>query len=226
MPAPFRQLSGSAIADLLARFAFTRSITEVHMHHTWRPDHADYAGLASIQAMADYHVEVNGWDDIAQHVTVAPDGSLWTGRSWNRPPASSTGYNGDDQAGPFMFEIIGNFDVGNDTFGGAQRDAALELIAHVQHRFALPSESLRFHRQLGSPKTCPGTGIDYAATVAAVADVHRALWPAQTVARGLAGGESERPTPLLELTIDLSVDGALVVHARALAGDRRISVLR
>jgi hypothetical protein len=182
MPAPFRQLSCSAFADLLARYVFTRTITEVHMHHTWSPAHADYAGLATIQGMADYHVRVNGWSDIAQHITVAPDGSLWTGRDWNQAPASSTGHNGTSSAGPFMFEMIGNFDLGNDTFADAQRDATLELIARVQHRFALPVESLRFHRQLGSPKTCPGTGIDYAATLAAVERTHRALWPEVLVA--------------------------------------------
>lgn len=182
MAAPFRQLSRSALADQLERFAFTRTITEVHMHHTWSPDRAAYAGLATIQAMADYHVRVNRWSDIAQHITVAPDGSFWTGRPWNQPPASATGHNGTDHAGPFMFEIIGNFDVGHDPFGGVQRDAVLELIARVQHRFALPVTSLRFHRQLGSPKTCPGTGIDYAATIAAVERTHQALWPAVAVA--------------------------------------------
>ena len=177
MPAPFHQLSAPALAALLTTFPFTRAIAEVHMHHTWRPNHAGYSGLATIQSMADFHVRVNGWSDIAQHVSVAPDGSYWTGRNWNQPPASSVGRNGTARAGPFMFEIIGDFDVGNDRLDGAQRDAVLELIARVQHRFALPPESLRFHRQLGSPKTCPGTGVDYNTVLAEVRAKRASLWP-------------------------------------------------
>lgn len=195
MPAPFHRLSRPAFAELLARFRFTRAVREVHMHHTWRPNHADYTGIATIQAMADYHVRVRGWSDIAQHVSVAPDGSLWTGRSWNQSPASSVGHNGTAAAGPFMFEIIGNFDVGHDAFAGAQRDAVLELIARVQHRFGLPPESLRFHRQLGSPKTCPGTGIDYDETVAAVRAVRQTLWPVAPVAARALGPAAHGAAP-------------------------------
>ena len=40
--------------------------------------------------MARTHVAVRGFEDIAQHVTVAPDGKIWTGRDWNnRRPASA-----------------------------------------------------------------------------------------------------------------------------------------
>ena len=74
-----------------------------------------------------------------------------------------------------MIETVGNFDVGRDPFDGVQRAAVLGVIVHVQRRFHLPVESLKFHRQLNSPKTCPGTGIDYATTLAAVRAEHARL---------------------------------------------------
>jgi hypothetical protein len=73
---------------LLQRFEFTRTIDAIHTHHTWRPRQDDYNELATIEAMWRYHTQQNGWRDIAQHISIAPDGTIWTGRDWNLPPAS------------------------------------------------------------------------------------------------------------------------------------------
>lgn len=174
MPKPFRRLTLAEFADLLASFPFERRITAVHMHHTWKPRHADYKGLATIEGMWRYHTTVAGWSDIAQHVTVAPDGSVWTGRGWNEPPASASGHNGNRSAGPFMFETIGDFDRGRDPFGSPQRDAVLEVVARVQMRFGLPVESLLFHNQMSS-KSCPGDSLRYAETLEAVRELRGRL---------------------------------------------------
>ena len=199
MPAPFRRLSVAEFAELLARFPFTRRVNQVHMHHTWSPNHREWRGLASVQAMRDFHVRTNGWSDIAQHITIAPDGGIWTGRNWNQAPASSGGFNGTSAVGPFMFETVGNFDVGRDPFAGAQRDAVLEVIARVQLRFGLPAESLHFHRQLNSPKTCPGSGIAYEATLDAVRAVRKRLAaaaPRDLAARAPFGDDAFAATDL------------------------------
>ena len=37
------------------------------------------------------------------------------------PPASASGHNGNTHAGPFMFEMIGDFDTGKDAFADPQR---------------------------------------------------------------------------------------------------------
>ncbi|HEY0173159.1 MAG TPA: caspase family protein [Pyrinomonadaceae bacterium] len=189
MPKPFRKLTPAEFADLLARFRFTRKINAVHMHHTWRPRHRDYRGLATIESIWRFHTVDNGWGDIAQHVTIAPDGSIWTGRGWNEPPASAAGHNGNRAAGPFMFEMIGDFDGGRDSFRSPQRDAALEVIARVQHQFQLPVESLRFHNQMSS-KSCPGSALRYGEVLAAVREVRERL--EREASRGAA---SDSPFP-------------------------------
>jgi hypothetical protein len=129
--------------------------------------------------MWHYHTQVNGWSDIAQHLTIAPDGTIWIGRNWNQPPASAAGHNGNRTAGPFMFEMIGDFNSGSDRFEDPQRNVALQVIALVQKRFGLAPEMLRFHNQMSS-KTCPGSAIDYHQIVS---DVHHLHAPP----RGLEG---------------------------------------
>jgi len=142
MPKPFHQINLDQFAELLDKFPFTRAVESVHMHHTWRPNRSQYQGLSTIEGMWSYHTKTNGWSDIAQHISIAPDGSIWTGRNWNEAPASAKGFNGNDTAGPFMFEIIGDFDVGKDPFDGPQKQTVLAVIALVQKRFKLTVEEI------------------------------------------------------------------------------------
>ena len=170
MPAPFHRLTITQFQLLMDRTLLRRAIDAVHVHHTWKPARADWRGEATIVAMQRYHQSLE-WDDIAQHVTVDPAGGIWTGRNWNLPPASSSGANGTASAGPFMFEMVGNFDTGHDPFDGDQRTAALEVTAQVMRAFGLdPAADIKFHRDLNQQKkTCPGSGLDKVAFIRAVA---------------------------------------------------------
>src|SRR5512140_1333298 len=107
MPTPARGISIPEFALLLDATSLTRKIAAVHVHHTWRPWRRDFRGAATIEAMRRYHVETNHWADIAQHLTIDPEGNAWVGRNWNHPPASSPGFNGTAAEGPFMIEMIG-----------------------------------------------------------------------------------------------------------------------
>jgi hypothetical protein len=155
----FHALDRRTFRDVVERFHFRRKILEVHLHHTFRPNRAQYRGLETIHGMWRFHTQEKGWSDIAQHVSIAPDGTIWTGRSWNRAPASASGFNGSSAAGPFMIEMIGDFDAGRDRLEGEQLRATLEVIAAVQLRCGLDEGKLRFHREMSS-KSCPGSGVD------------------------------------------------------------------
>lgn len=167
MPPPFRQFALDDFAKEVAAFAWTRPVFRVDMHHTWFPAHADWKGEESIQGMHLFHTGDRGFEDIAQHVSIAPDGTIWTGRDWNKAPAS-IGCNMNAQA--FMFEAIGNFDIGNDRLEGAQLDSVVGVIDIVQHHFKLPVQALLFHREVPQTnKTCPGSSIEKFDILAAVA---------------------------------------------------------
>lgn len=128
---------------------------ELHVHHTWRPDHETYFKkpdpLYWQAAMRRYHKENNGWNDIGQHVTLLPDGRFVTGRDFGRDPASIKGYN----TKAFAVEMLGDFDKGNDRFEGKQKDSMIKLARYFDQK----GRYIRFHRENAS-KTCPGTGID------------------------------------------------------------------
>lgn len=157
----FQRLSIDQFSLLLERFPFTRRINAVHMHHTWRPRRRDFRGHDTILGMWRYHTMEQGWRDIAQHLTIDPEGYVWLGRNWNLPPVSAAGHNGNARFGPFMFEMIGDFDRGCDPFDGPQRESALEVVAQVQAKFGLPADSLVFHNAM-APKSCPGSALDLA----------------------------------------------------------------
>lgn len=151
-----------ALADferLLEEWQPRRRITQFHLHCTDRPRRADFRGQATIEAMRAYHMG-KGWSDIAQHLTVDPAGGLWTGRSWDVAPASALGHNGTAKAGPFMIEVIGNFDKGLDPFEGTQRQAVLGVIAALLRKAGLDETALFFHRDFTNAKSCPGTSLD------------------------------------------------------------------
>jgi len=155
------QMTRKAFYQAVQTYNWTRRINAVHMHHTWSPNHKTWKGVDSQLGMWRYHTETLGWGDIAQHVTIAPDGIIWGGRYWNSQPASSTGFNGSGSTGPFMFEMVGNFDTGNDILQGEQLYSAMHTCACLLDKFDLPIEAVKFHRHLNSPKTCPGSGLDY-----------------------------------------------------------------
>lgn len=152
------------IADferLLDAWQPARRIDAFHVHHTWRPRHRDFRGIATIEAMRRFHMQQMGMSDIAQHLTIDPLGGIWTGRSFDRPPGSARGHNGDARKGPFMIEMIGDFDVGQDPFDGEQKRAAQAVVVAVLRRFGLDERAVRFHAEF-SQKTCPGSGLDLA----------------------------------------------------------------
>ena len=132
--------------------------------------------------MWEHHTKTKRWADIAQHITIAPDGSIWTGRNWNHPPASAAGFNGNSTAGPFMLQIIGDFDTGKDPFDGEQKRSVLEVIAYLQKRFGLDSRTLRFHNEMSS-KSCPGSSIDYDTVLHDLAEVRTQIDNRQPGAR-------------------------------------------
>ena len=213
MPRPFNRLSLEEFTELLARFPFRRRIDSVHMHHTWRPNHAQFRGLESIEAMWRFHTRDNGWSDIAQHITIDPHGMVWTGRNWNQSPASASGHNGNSVSGPFMFEMIGDFDSGRDRFTGAQREAAIEVIARVQSKFNLPVTSLRFHNQMSS-KSCPGSSIDYEEFLAAV-ERRREEIIQGSATRSLRPGAEDHPFPFEESELAGRVESLLQAFSRS-----------
>lgn len=108
--------------------------------------------------MRNYHMRTRGWGDIAQHVSIGKNGEVVLGRSITLRPISASYHNGTSAWHPFMFETIGNFDVGHDKLQGVQLASVLAILNYFHVGLGKP---IKFHREMSS-KTCPGSGVDKA----------------------------------------------------------------
>jgi len=161
----FKRYTITEYIAYLRMFVGKVRFSQVHMHHTWVPAHSHWIKMKNkmdvITGMYRYHVDTRGFNDIAQHVTIDPEGYIWDGRSLLSPPASAKNYNDsdNDRIHPFMFEIIGDFDEGRDKLEGSQLQTVNGLVNEVM---LLWGSELRFHNEMTNQKSCPGTGIDKA----------------------------------------------------------------
>ncbi len=153
-------LTTDQLINYCKSYNWTRKVTQLHVHHTWKPCHKDYNGNNGLQLqqnMKAYHLSL-GWSDIGQHLTLLPDGRWVTGRDFNLKPASITDWN----TGAFAIEMVGNFDTGNDKFDGLQAQEMFKFCAFfVVFKLLNIDKDVKFHRDNPTAgKTCPGTGID------------------------------------------------------------------
>lgn len=155
----------------LAKQKVTRKVNRLQVHHMWMPDYSCWEkdnALRRQKNTKDYHMQKNGWGDIAQHFSIFPDGHIVTGRGLNKTPIGIKGWN----TNAICVEIYGNFDKGHDKMTTEQKEAVIALYGELCKKFELtPSMStIRPHcwftaegTYLGdynasrSAKTCPGT---------------------------------------------------------------------
>lgn len=146
-----------------------RTILKVQQHHTYVPSYVHFTGNNHFDrqlAMKNFHVNQNGWQDIGQHFTIFPDGTVVTGRSLENSPACILNQN----AYAICIENFGNFDQNADVMTNVQKDAIIAITAALCKRFNLPvnSNSIVYHHWFrldngvrnngtGNNKSCPGT---------------------------------------------------------------------
>lgn len=156
---PTTKLTIEEFRNRVKSFNWERNITEVHVHHTYKPDRAMFysrGGKAVMYQMYNFHHNVRKWIDFGQHVTIDPKGHIWLGRDWNVMPASARGHNGNRNAGPFMFEAIGDLRNGKEyPPTNEQYEAIIAVIGIIQGHHALEPEAFRFHKEMQATE-CPG----------------------------------------------------------------------
>ena len=150
-------LTTRELKQKIKSFNWTRKISKIHPHHTYRPNKGDYNGSNGMTLhnnMKRYHMNTKGFRDIAQHLTLLPDGHWIIGRDWNTIPASMSGNN----TGAFMTEMIGDFHTGHEQLEGAQLEAIANWCSFCMDFFKLDINAIEFHRE-HSATACPGAGI-------------------------------------------------------------------
>lgn len=146
-----------------------RTILSIQQHHTWSPNYSHFNGKNHFDrqvAMKNHHIGVNGWQDIGQHFTTFPDGTIVTGRSMEKTPACIFGANSNS----VCIEHLGNFDKGEDKMTIAQQLTAIKMTAMLCEKFRIPVNvfGIIYHHWFdlstgernngtGRNKSCPGT---------------------------------------------------------------------
>lgn len=108
---------------------------------------------ATMRAIQDFHMDHNGWSDIAyNYVVFQPQGRFRRARVYEaRPtwavPAAQLNHN----SGTLAVCVVGNFDQEKVKRGTVER--LKSVVRHVAHRF--PIHSVRGHRDVVSTD-CPG----------------------------------------------------------------------
>jgi hypothetical protein len=141
----------------------TRFITEVHLHHNWKPDKNSYAMaedkekvIANVYRMDK---DVRGLSDFGQNILITPDGLVWVLRDLNEPPSSIKGRNGNDKFGPMSVVILGNFDNGKEALVGEQEESLLGVLKLLFDIHQISDEKFIFHNE-HSPRTSPGSSLN------------------------------------------------------------------
>jgi len=153
----------------LSNIMVARTIITLQEHHTFSPDYSLFNGSNHFdlqRGMKNHHVNNNGWDDIGQHFTIFPDGTVMTGRNIEKSPACIYGQN----ANAICIENLGNFDTGADIMRNTQKQTIVRASAAICFKFSIPVNTDRvvYHHWFrlsdgvrndgsGGNKSCPGT---------------------------------------------------------------------
>lgn len=104
---------------------------------------------STVRAIQNYHMDTQGWGDIAYSRLVAPDGDVFEGRPLEWVPAATYGYNVQSVA----YCVLTN---------GPITEAAKVALSQQIHAdlapYGLPVLSIKCHRDV-NPTACPGDEI-------------------------------------------------------------------
>jgi len=137
----------------------------VVVHHTWNPTVRSWKGAQTVAAMGRYYERDVSWTDGAgqkrkgwssgPNLFVAPDG-FYIGTPLTEPGTHAGAYNSHW----WGMEVVGNYDqVGWPNELRGRIYAAILLLFDWKGIRHATKDTIRGHRECGSPKTCPGTAI-------------------------------------------------------------------
>lgn len=132
-----------------------RAIGYLIWHHFYRPSAAQYEGRKTMLGVRRYHKQNKRWRDVGYPWLLAPDGTIFTGRTLKWSGAHCIGRN-RDSVGIGMC-LNGDVEPLSD-FPEMER-AVLDISAAICKVHGLTEEGLYFHRDFAS-KSCPGKLLD------------------------------------------------------------------
>jgi hypothetical protein len=110
-------------------------------------------GPAQFRGWQSWHMIGQGWPDIAYHVLIGIDGTVYEGRDPAFRGDTGTTY---DTTGHFLVVVEGQFD--NEKPTPAQVNSLVAVLAWASEEYGVSPETISGHRD-HAPTTCPGTNL-------------------------------------------------------------------
>ena len=142
----------------------THDVDLITIHHTAR-EHDDTPMEERLRRWQTYHQSV-GFGDIAYHMIIAADGTIYEGRDFLNVGSTRTAYN---PTGHFLPTLDGMFDEfwdspnddddlpdGADELSTEQLASLIDLLAWASVEFDIPPEEIGGHRDYAAT-ACPGS---------------------------------------------------------------------
>jgi hypothetical protein len=134
-----------AIPELMT----THTVERITIHHAGTQ--SGTTGPAQFRGWQSWHMDGQGWGDLAYHLLIGIDGTVYQGRDPMYEGDTGTNY---DTTGHFLVVVEGNFDQEEPT--DAQLDSLTRVLAAASEEFAVSPETISGHRDHAAT-TCPGT---------------------------------------------------------------------
>ena len=127
-------------------------INAIVVHHTGGASYKKFKGASGIQGTQNFHMDGRGWNDIAYHFLIGPDGTIYRGR-----PENVRGGHCPPNKGRLGVTVIGNFETGDEL--NKQNGRALKhLLSYLCGKYGLTTDRIKMHKEW-RPTACPGKNI-------------------------------------------------------------------
>ena len=127
----------------------THTIDRLTIHHAGTQ--SGTTGPTQFRGWQNWHMDGQGWGDIAYHVLIGIDGTVYQGRDPAYEGDTGTTY---DTTGHFLVVVEGNFDHEQPT--RAQVESLASVLAAASEEYGVSPSTISGHRDHAAT-TCPGT---------------------------------------------------------------------
>jgi hypothetical protein len=159
-------------------------IERLTVHHT--ATDSGLIGPALVREMQEWHMVGQGWPDLAYHVVIGHDGTVYEGRDPAFRGDTGTSY---DTAGHYLVVLEGNFEVERPT--SAQWDSLVAVLAWAADHYAVSPDTISGHGDHAAT-LCPGQHLEHRIHTGELADAVSAAMARRQVRSPMVTGTASR----------------------------------
>ncbi|HUO47121.1 MAG TPA: peptidoglycan recognition family protein [Acidimicrobiia bacterium] len=131
---------------------FPHVISRMTIHHAGTQQST--TGPSRYRGWQSWHMDGRGWPDLAYHVIIGVDGTIYEGRDPTYRGDTGTSY---DTHGHFLVVVEGNFDIDYPT--PAQWESLVAILAWAAEEYGVSPDTISGHQDHAAT-SCPGEHLD------------------------------------------------------------------